>query len=224
MSTLFKLESCRNLSLVIVALGLIAGADVTAMGKKPAAETAPVSAPSTNKHTVPDVSAGSFQQGIELGNRNGDLIVQRLRARTVDVYGCAATDDLEAALVSVTRRLRPPLSQDDQLVRGFFRGYSKAIARGIRDVRDECDHHAHEQGDFAGQFAGALLCQVSTLSVEFATSLEVTGLYDGWSGGSNQVIEQCITAAQVTLKECSDQVDLVKELSLTVTSSCSDSI
>jgi hypothetical protein len=197
------------------------------MGKKPAAEapaTPVASTPATVKPHVPDPSAGSFQQGLELGNRNGSLIVQRLRAKTVDVYGCAATSDLENALVTVTRRLRPPLSQDDQLVRGFFRGYSRAIAQGIRDIRQECENLAFEQGDFAGNFAGALLCQVSTLSVEFATSIEVSGLYDGWSGGSTQVIEQCVSAAQLTLKECSDDVDLVNELKLTITSSCSDSL
>lgn len=165
------------------------------------------------------IEAGTEAQGRALGRRNGDIIVGRLRDRTVGTQGCAAIDQLETALVSVTRNVRRPVGGDD-LARGFYRGYLDSVRDGIRDARASCGSFGHSSGVFAGQLYGALLCEVSKVSVDLATSFETDWLYDGWSGQSIQVLQECRASAELTLRDCGG--DVADLLSLSVERSCSD--
>jgi hypothetical protein len=81
----------------------------------------------------------------------------------------------------------------------------------------------YRDGGFAGNLYGSLLCQVTKVSVNVITDLQIESLYQGWSGGSAQVIDECRTAATVTLEQCGVST-LSQALQLTVETSCSDSI
>lgn len=175
--------------------------------------------------TLPD--SGSFHDGWRMGNRNGELIVGRLRDRTVGVEperggGCNAVSRFQDALIQVTRSIRAPEDSDDALVVGFFRGYLDAVRKGVREARQECDLRRFSRGNFAGALYGTFLCRVTHLGVEVATGLEVEPLYSGWSGGSTEVLSECRTTAAVTLRECG-QSDLIDQLEVTLNQSCSDS-
>lgn len=166
-------------------------------------------------------SAGTYGEGYELGKRNGGIIVDRLRTRTVGVEGCAGVHKLQEGLIAVTRSIRPPQNSDDRMVRGFFRGYLDAVREGVAEARTGCRVRRFTDGLFAGTLYGNLLCQVSTVSVVVATELEVQSLYGGWSGGSADVLKECRTAAEVVLRDCGSN-DLTSLLSVNVEQSCSD--
>ena len=167
------------------------------------------------------VSAGTQTEGYALGRRTGEIIVNRLSDRTVGTEGCSAIGRLESALVQVTRNIRRPQGDDD-LVRGFYRGYLDAVRGGIRNARTVCDNQSYASGEFAGQLYGALLCEVSKVSLDLATSIELESLYDGWSGGSVDVIQECRTTANLTLQDCEGaEPDL---LQLSIEKSCSDTV
>jgi hypothetical protein len=218
MTTTSKLRTCTlAATLALTALGGVGCNDAVAMGR--AAPAAPVDEPIADR-LDPGPAAGTFEQGYELGRRNGQIISQRLRERTVETEGCRAIPRLQEALLKVTRTVRPPAHSQDALVRGFFRGYLDSVRKAIRDARNGCGVRQHTDGIFAGSLYGALLCQVSTISLEAVTTLEVESLYAGWAGSSDEIISECRTAATVTLKECDDR--LPELLSASVETSCLD--
>lgn len=198
---------------------LVAGCiDATAMG--PARIEAP---------TVAEVSAGDFEQGLALGARNGNIIVARLKDRTLGTEGCRALGKLEDALVKVTRTVRPSANQraqdQDALVAGFYQGYIKEVKEGIREARHECAALKHDRGRFAGELAGSLLCNVTSISVELVQAIAIAPLYSGWAGGDEATVAECHTTATATLQSCSDvNTDLAQILSLSVEQSCADSL
>jgi|GEM_PF-6747822 len=174
-----------------------------------------------------NVIVGSFQQGYELGKRNGEIISDRLKDRTVGVDGCAGIPKLQDALVSVTKTVRPPVisaddpAANDAVVRGFYQGYIDAVRENIRETRQICDRSAFNSGDFAGNLYGSVLCQVTKVSVETAMALELDALYGGWSGGSDDVVSECRTAAEIIIKDCGGN-SLSHKLTINVEHSCSD--
>ena len=192
----------------------IACSDASALAPAPARAGLPVVTDNG------EVDTGTQAQGYALGRRNGDIIVGRLQDRTVGTRGCSAIPQLETALVSVIRNVRRPHGNDD-MARGFYRGYLDAVREGVRDARTICHTRPHSSGAFAGELYGALLCEVSKVSVDLATSIEIDWLYDGWSGSSTEVIQECRTSATVTLRSCDG--DVADLLSLAVERSCSDS-
>ncbi len=240
-------QLCRTALTAVVltstVFNLVACGDATAMGKKPTEEAPVVVAPaqptqpvvtetaSVIKPAAPATNsamAGTFKQGYTLGERNGDILVQRLRARTVEISGCAAVDELEAALLNVSAKIKPPVAAgaapDAKFIKGFYKGYIDALKAGIQEVRAQCHASVFESGEFTGNLFGALLCQISTISIDIVTSVEATPFYDGWTGGELARQDECRIAAEVTLESCSNQVNLVQLLELTVKASCTDQI
>ena len=213
----------------------VACTDATAMGKaqNSAGGTALGGIPAVNG-AGNALSAGSYQDGLMMGHRNGELIVGRLRASTVGVKGCMALPKLEQALIKVAQNISAPVQGGDLLVRGFFKGYLDSVRDGIYQTRKGCQVASYDNGEWAGVFYGTMLCKVSQISIDIAQSLEVEALYEGWSGSSSIVKQECRIAASVTLKSCnlssniemfdSDQtLDLSQILNVAVQTSCSDS-
>lgn len=171
----------------------------------------------------PTLASGDYERGLDLGQRNGQILLKRLRARTVDSRaGCDALPDLEKAVVQVTRSIKPPANSGSLLVRGFYKGYLTEVRLGLQDVRRHCNQVAYLSGQFAGDFYGSLACQVASIDVAALASDEFTPLYEGWSGGSLEVTSSCEAAATSALVECAGEAldsELIESL---VSGSCAD--
>lgn len=217
----------RNLTLSTLGLLLVAGSlacgDAKAMAKRPTPQTEPVPVPTVV------VTSERYQQGLALGERNGTLLAERLRERTVGLSGCSAIDDLQRGLLAVSRTVRPPVTEplepreSSELARGYFRGYTDAIRKAIHETRDTCSFLAYDSGDFAGELYGSLLCQVTKVDVSILSELELVPLYQGWTGGVSQVISQCHEKASITIERCGTDISsLQSQLELLVQTSCHD--
>jgi len=176
----------------------------------------------------PVIGGGDFDDGYQLGLRNGGLLVDRLKQRTTDELGCDAIDQLESALLKVTRTVRPPLAApgapglSDWFVKGFYTGYTDSVRGTLREVRGACDYSSYSSGEFAGQLYGAVACQVQTLSSDALIQLQLQPLYSGWSGGSSSVLSTCRASLLQTIESCSNGADLSAEIQASLSISCSD--
>ncbi len=168
------------------------------------------------------------QQGFELGHRNGTLMVERLRERTVGLSGCSALDDFQRGLLAVSRTIRPPQASIGEpngtdLGRGYFRGYLEATRIAIHDSRQGCHALTYDSGVFSGELYGTLLCQITKVDLSILSHLELVPLYPGWTGGTSEVISQCHTQAQVVLSQCgTDLSNVQSQVELIVQNSCHD--
>jgi hypothetical protein len=151
---------------------------------------------------APTEQVGTFEQGVEIGLRNGGLTVLRLKQRTVGTVGCEGLDDLQTALLAVTRVVRPPAQSGDQLVAGFFTGYLRALREGIREARAGCDQLSFDSGAYAGTLYGTLFCQASSVSHDVLGSIETEALYEGWTGGNAERIAECEEALAAAASAC----------------------
>lgn len=199
-----------------------------AMGRSqdslPSVPTA-VAAPATLPVVLGESGAGDYGDGRALGRRNGSILVDRLKQRTTDIGGCGAIPQLERALVSVTRTVRPPYQSGDAFVSGFYSGYVDVVRDTIRDLRYGCDSSIYSSGEFAGQLYGAVACQVRTVSVSFESalgSLEIQPLYSGWSGGSTAVQSSCRVTLRESIQSCASGSELSTDLEAAILVSCSD--
>lgn len=223
----------------LLLVSAVACSDATAMGKaqnSSGSGAAGGGLPALNTANGNALSAGSYQDGLILGHRNGEIIVGRLRAGTIGVRGCSALPKLEQALIKVVQNITAPQG-GDQLVRGFFKGYLDSVRDAIHQTRWTCQASTFDNGEWAGIFYGTLLCKLSVISIDMAQSLEMEPLYEGWSGSSSDVKHECRTAANVTLKSCklssgspllpieseeNETIDLSQILNVAVQTSCSD--
>jgi hypothetical protein len=151
-------------------------------------------------------SAGSrYDEGYGLGQRNGALIAQRLYDRTLKAGGCSQLENYQDALLKVNRSIKAPnLNQDtdQELVRGFFRGYLDSVRKSILDSRKGCKKIRFTSGLYPGQFYGSLLCQATRVNVDLVHTLEVVPLYDGWAGGSTTRSRECEASGSIEIKSC----------------------
>lgn len=168
-------------------------------------------------------SAGSWQQGYSLGQRNGSILVNRLKQVTIGQSGCAAVGDLENALIEVAKNIQAPVSNDEALVQGFFKGYLDSIRDAVKETRQSCDLGGYESGAFAGQLYGNLVCSMISVDISIVSGLDLEPLYTGWSGGSDQVIAGCETELSLKVQQCSD-IQTVDTISLTIQQSCNDTL
>jgi hypothetical protein len=188
---------------------------------QPAAPAAPVaSVPAFESAGLH--AGGGYGDGYSLGLRNGSIIVSRLKQRTTDLRGCAAIGQLEGALLSVSRTVRPPYSGETGFVGGFYSGYVDSIRSTLGKVRRGCGLGSYSSGEFAGQFYGAVACQVQSISLEAISQIQIQPLYDGWSGGSSSVQASCQTTLLATLESCTDGAEISGELEAVLSVSCSD--
>ena len=218
-------------ALVLTALAVSASTlgcgSAEAMGRAPTTTPPPASstqpAAPTSTAVVTDVEgAGGFQDGQQLGLRNGTILIDRLKQRTTDVGGCEAIPQLENALVRVSRSIRPPHRSRDAFISGFYSGYINAVRSSIHDLRQGCDSSIYSSGEFVGQLYGAVACQVQTVSAEALLGLELNPLYTGWSGGSSAVQANCRLTLRETIQTCSNGAELSTEIEAALLVSCSD--
>lgn len=201
--------------------GSLACSDAKAMAKRnPQLEPTPVPTQIVEQND-------RYQQGFELGHRNGTLMAERLRERTVGLSGCSALDDYQRGLLAVSRTIRPPASLGEpngtDLGRGYFRGYLEATRAAIHDSRQGCNALIYDSGVFPGELFGALLCQVTKVDLSILSSLELVPLYEGWTGGASEVITQCHDSAQLVISQCgTDTSSVQSQLELIVQLSCKD--
>jgi hypothetical protein len=228
---MFKGKMLEMSSVLILSAMTLACSDATAMSRTRVEEQlAPAPAAqlplAQDENRLPPLeierlSAGTYQQGLQLGRRNGDILVNRLRLSTLGTRNdCRRVDDFQEALVKVTRGVRPPANSEDALVAGFYRGYIDSVRKAIRDARTGCGIRHFSSGAYAGQLYGALVCQVSTISVEAVNSLQLESLYEGWSGGSSVVVDECRSSASVTVKDCAGELN--DSITIQIEQSCSD--
>ena len=204
-------------SLFMALFGAVACNQATAMTKAaPVIQDAPAP-PQALIPVPPAENTGTFEHGVVVGLRNGGLIVERLKLRTVGTQGCDALGDLQTALLAVVRAARPPAHSDDSLVAGFYSGYLRSVRTGLREARSGCDSLSFQTGGFAGTLYGTLFCQVHAVSPAALESLEAESLYAGWTGGAESVRTECEEALAAAASECAlEQIEPLAELS------CSD--
>lgn len=169
-----------------------------------------------------DLAGGGFEAGRALGSRNGNILVNRLKQRTTDVLGCDGIESLQQALIKVTRSLKAPPHSSGALVAGFYSGYLAEVRKTLRELRQGCDILDYSSGEFAGQLFGAVACQSHSVSIEILSELELAPLYEGWSGGSTQVQESCLTNLTQTITACTDGAEISAEIEALLSVSCSD--
>jgi hypothetical protein len=201
---------------LLVATAAMAGSRAFAMGG------APASGDKGEVRTEPVTEvAGTLEQGVALGRRNGEIMALRLRSRTVDVEGCVAMKKLEDAMLAVTRSIRPPAG-DEALARGFFRGYLDALKTSVREVRDECGSGRIMEGTFAGALIGNIVCRAAIVDVNIAIGIELDSFFDG-VGSDDELLSQCSLSAKTVLQDCGNGQfsELTDTLMLVASSGCS---
>ncbi len=169
----------------------------------PTLDAAPLAAQPTYPSSPAAIGGGGYSEGYQLGYRNGSILTERVKQRTLGENGCSALAQFEQALIVVTRSIRPPAQASLSSTRGFYRGYLDAIRSSTRDARSECDQWSYTQGDFAGALYGSFLCQLHGSGVELTSEYSFEPLYAGWSGGSSAVTQGCGASLTQSLRTCS---------------------
>src|SRR5256885_616537 len=74
---------------------------------------------------VEEVTVGTFDEGYQVGQRNGTLIAERLYKRTIgnENKGCGALGEFQSAVNLVVARIRPAPGRSTRFTAGFFQGY-----------------------------------------------------------------------------------------------------
>jgi hypothetical protein len=221
MKTKEKLHMLSKKLLVLATTAcLVSCSGASAMSRAQAKQT-PVPAP-INVVSPGDLAGGGFEAGRALGSRNGNILVNRLKQRTTDLLGCDGIESLQQALIKVTRTLKAPAHSSGALVAGFYSGYLAEVRKTLRELRQGCDVLDFSSGEFAGQLFGAVACQSQSMSIEILSELELAPLYDGWSGGSAEVQESCLTTLTQTITACTDGAEISTEIEALLSISCSD--
>ena len=134
-------------------------------------------------------SVGSYGEGQAFGSRNGTTMVSRVRARTLDLSGCSALDDLQEALLAATRAVRPSGGSGEAFVRGFYAGYREALFEGIERAREQCESRRFSSGSYHGQLQGALFCNLvdagAVPTTEGFDGYDYAPIYEDWSDGAS---------------------------------------
>jgi hypothetical protein len=220
-------EIAGALLLVSAASGISCGS-ASAMSRSPTTEgTATSTLPAAISASITDpgsLSDGGFADGYQLGQRNGGILVARLKQRTVDADGCDAIDLLQTALIRVTRSVRPPSSSATEFVSGFYSGYVDSIRTTLGQIRGRCGVSEYSSGSFAGELYGAVACQVQTVSIDALLGLELRPLYSGWSGGSESVQSGCRTTLREVVQTCSGGGEISTSIDAAIRISCTDSL
>ena len=193
------------LKAVAVALGallLVAGAVQTA---------------SAQTRGEPD--AGTYEQGYELGMENGAIMVGRVRRQTIERNGCSDLHRTQTALVRVLRAVRAPVGSNDRFVRGFHRGYRRAINLGIRESRAQCGLAVFYDGEVPGQLGGAQFCNLLESGSAYLDGFEFEPVYEGWTG-DDDVKTSCRVAFQTVANECSAGLPLQSAIAAAQQSAC----
>ncbi len=219
----------RRLPILLSGMLLLGCSNASAMAKKPIPqqnEPIPTLSPGPVEGP-PSTSSDPYKEGLELGHRNGALIVQRLKDKTIGLQGCEALGELENALIKVSRSIKPPSvggqTPDKQLGRGFYHGYLTEVKEAIRETRQGCNAVSFQDGLLPGELAGTVLCQISHISLDVLTEVEASPLYSGWSGGTPELVEQCQTSAQLVLKSCGTDLASIEEtVQILIQLSCRD--
>jgi hypothetical protein len=224
MSTFTKTLKAQTITatLLMVAASTLSCGSASAMARSSSPQ---VAAPASSLPVILDPasrSGGSFDNGYQLGLRNGGILSSRLKQRTTDQQGCGAVDQLQDALLKVSRTLRPPLNSDDALVSGFYSGYLDSIRGTLAEVRDACGIGQYTSGEYAGELYGAVACQVQSISIDALSGLELKPLYSGWSGGSSTVQSSCKSSLRATIQSCSSSAELSTTIEAAILISCSD--
>lgn len=143
-------------------------------------------------------TAGTYEDGWNLGQRNAGILFERLKLRTVQTQGCGALGKLESALIRVASTIHAPVGSSDAFVRGFYRGYQEEIRDDLRQVRNGCGVVRYSSGGFLGSYFGAMACGSASQGVR----IELVGHPGGWEESSGAALEQCIDAAREVLWSC----------------------
>lgn len=217
----------KRISILLSGMLLLGCSNAVAMAKKPHPSEVPVPTVIPDPVENPSTSQDPYKEGLELGARNGSLIVKRLLDKTVGLKGCEALDEYEDALIKVSRSIKPPSrggqAPDKQLARGFYHGYLGEVKAAIRESRLGCNAVSFQNGLIPGELAGTVLCQISHIGVDVLTEVEATPLYSGWTGGIPELIDQCQTSAELVLKSCGTDLGSIKqEVELLIQLSCED--
>lgn len=147
------------------------------------------------------VSVGTFEEGLQVGSRNGTLIAERVHKATIGRKGCAALRQFQNALNSVTARTRPTVSRGSKFTAGFYQGYLNAVREAIKETRIECKVRRFSDGIFPGALIGNVYCAVALEDADALHDITFGNIYDGWSEGRN-VRDECDLAFSVVAGDC----------------------
>ncbi len=145
-----------------------------------------------------------YQEGIELGERNGGLLAQRVYKKLIVKKGCEALNQYQETLSLVASNVVAPESPDGGerlFTAGFFQGYLSAMDNAIKSARTGCNELAYDDGGFPGELAATVLCQAADQDASALASIGFVPIYDGWA--ANQLVkEQCVASFQATVSGC----------------------
>lgn len=112
-----------KLFLLLIMMGLNLGCgDAKAMAKK-----------------LPEVS-DRYLEGLELGTRNGERMIEQIKRATIGIEGCEGQADFDKAVIAVIRSIRPPkgeAGEDLDFPRGYFNGYSTVFQRALHFAEED---------------------------------------------------------------------------------------
>jgi len=150
-------------------------------------------------------SVGDFGDGFALGLRNGGLIAERVKIATVGQAGCtdSALGDMQVTLAKLVKKIKLPResSADPDFVKGFYKGYLKAIKNEVKLTRKECKKLTYSLGTFPGELMGGALCSLSQVDISLLTTFETEPLYQSWAL-NDQVVESCMITLSLVLQDC----------------------
>lgn len=167
------------------------------------------------------LNVDSFSDGLKLGHRNGSIIVERIKDRTLGLRGCDGLDGFLGALKVLLSSVRAPLGSSQQLSAGFYQGYLNAIQEALLAGRSSCGLGAFSSGGYIGELYGGLLCSIANIDIGIVSLIELLPIQQGWTGGLESVSLQCLGSATLTIQTCLEG-ELSSVLQVAIAQSCSD--
>ncbi|MBN22018.1 MAG: hypothetical protein CL678_12125 [Bdellovibrionaceae bacterium] len=169
-------------------------------------------------------SGGTYSDGMQMGVRNGSILVKRVLQKTIGVDGCRGKDDLMDGLTSVIHTIRPSPLYGTLFSSGFFQGYLQEIRKAIGFSHQICGFSSEKIAQQVGSLYGSFLCQVNSVDREIFNQFYVKPLNTGWSQAHDTAQAQCKTQVQSIVQGCmneerSDQLQIQMNLSCLESSS-----
>ncbi len=149
--------------------------------------------------------AETYEDGLILGRRNGDLIANRIAARTIAVRGCAAVQEFHDAIMVVTRGIGSATMKigSSRFGLGFARGYLEVLEIEEAKISRDCGEGHSWVGQYFGETVGVLTCQVLRGDLDGSVTLDDLASLSILLGEVGvDARGQCVFAATEALLSC----------------------
>lgn len=151
--------------------------------------------------------AGTFSQGRDRGLDIGSKLADNLYQSTVGSQGCIDLPKLKTAILTVVRKVRAPYFGSDQMVLGYYQGYTEALRYKLQQAQISCNESSSAplfQGRYLGDLYGAVYCQAGLANYGNLSKLELTQPLRAWTGGDAHQCDYCAENARQAIEDCLD--------------------